>query len=178
MVMEVKKATFQRIGNSGKGRTENRWDVSGAWQSAPLEVYISTVTTSKRVGGWPSERRQNCSWWHCRVLFCEINIYCYFTPSRTYTSNPVEESVQFVTAPYLVLFQLRSVGILCSVCRNTRHHTKRPQFQCCSPWAVSHPQLWPTPAPTKSRCSVRIASAIVVLNSTNSKTVRSFKLSV
>jgi len=26
--MQVKKATFQRTG--GKGRTENRWDVSGA----------------------------------------------------------------------------------------------------------------------------------------------------
>ena len=35
MVMQVKKATFQR-----KGRTENRWDVSGAGQSAPPEVYL------------------------------------------------------------------------------------------------------------------------------------------
>jgi len=41
MVMQVKKATFQ-----GKGRTENRWDVSGG-QSAPPEVYISTVSTSR-----------------------------------------------------------------------------------------------------------------------------------
>jgi hypothetical protein len=28
MVMQVKKATFQRMGSGGKGRTENRWDVS------------------------------------------------------------------------------------------------------------------------------------------------------
>ena len=34
MAMQVKKATFQRMGNDGKGRTENRWDVSGAGQSA------------------------------------------------------------------------------------------------------------------------------------------------
>lgn len=38
MVMQV-KATFQRMGSGGKGRTENRWDVSGG-QSAPSEVYF------------------------------------------------------------------------------------------------------------------------------------------
>jgi hypothetical protein len=37
--MQVKKATFQRMGSGGKGRTENRWDV-GARQSAPPEVYL------------------------------------------------------------------------------------------------------------------------------------------
>ena len=40
MVMQVKKATFQRMGSGGKSRTENRWAVSGAGQSAPLEVYL------------------------------------------------------------------------------------------------------------------------------------------
>jgi len=40
MVMQVKKATFQRMESSGKGRTENRWDVSGAGHSAPSEVYL------------------------------------------------------------------------------------------------------------------------------------------
>jgi len=35
MVMQVKKATFQGLGNGGK--TENRWDVSGG-QSSPPEV--------------------------------------------------------------------------------------------------------------------------------------------
>jgi len=39
-VMQVKKATFQRMGSCGKGRTENRWDVSGAGQSAPPAVYL------------------------------------------------------------------------------------------------------------------------------------------
>ena len=39
MVMQVKKATFQRMGSGGKGRTENRWDVSGG-QSASSEVYL------------------------------------------------------------------------------------------------------------------------------------------
>ena len=38
--MPVKKATFQRMGSGGKGRTENRWDVSGAGQSAPRKVYL------------------------------------------------------------------------------------------------------------------------------------------
>jgi len=28
--MQVKKATFQRMGSGGKGKTENRMDVSGA----------------------------------------------------------------------------------------------------------------------------------------------------
>jgi hypothetical protein len=37
-VMRVKKATLQRMGSGGKGRTENRWDVSDAGQSAPPEV--------------------------------------------------------------------------------------------------------------------------------------------
>ena len=37
-----------RLGyRAGKGRTENRWDVSGAGQSATPEVYISTVSTSR-----------------------------------------------------------------------------------------------------------------------------------
>jgi hypothetical protein len=40
VVMLVKKATFQRMGSGGKGRTENRWDVSVAGQSAPPEVYL------------------------------------------------------------------------------------------------------------------------------------------
>jgi len=39
MVMKVRKATFQRMGSGGKGRTENRWDVS-CGQSAPPEVYL------------------------------------------------------------------------------------------------------------------------------------------
>ena len=46
-VMQVRKATFQRMGSGGKGKTENRWDVSGAGQSATPEVYISTVSTSR-----------------------------------------------------------------------------------------------------------------------------------
>jgi len=40
MVMQFKKATFQRMGSGGKGRTENRGDVSGTGQSAQLEVYL------------------------------------------------------------------------------------------------------------------------------------------
>ena len=37
-----------RLGyRAGKGRTENRWVVSGAGQSATPEVYISTVSTSR-----------------------------------------------------------------------------------------------------------------------------------
>ena len=38
MVMQVKNATFQRMGSGGKAA--NRWDVSGAGQSAPPEVYF------------------------------------------------------------------------------------------------------------------------------------------
>jgi len=38
--MLVKKVTFRRMGSGGKGRNENRWDVSGAGQSAPPEVRV------------------------------------------------------------------------------------------------------------------------------------------
>ena len=44
--MQVKKATFQRMGSGRKGKPE-RWDVSGAGQSATPEVHISTVSTSR-----------------------------------------------------------------------------------------------------------------------------------
>jgi hypothetical protein len=37
--------------SDGKGRTEDRCDVSGADQSAPQEVYISTISTARRVSG-------------------------------------------------------------------------------------------------------------------------------
>jgi hypothetical protein len=40
MDVQVKKATFQRMGSGGKGRTEYRWDVSDAGQPAPPEVYL------------------------------------------------------------------------------------------------------------------------------------------
>jgi len=40
VVMLVKKATFQRMGSGGKGRTESGWDVSGAGQSASPKVYL------------------------------------------------------------------------------------------------------------------------------------------
>ena len=40
VVMLVKKTTFRRMGSGGKGRTENRWYVSGARRSAPPEVYL------------------------------------------------------------------------------------------------------------------------------------------
>ena len=40
MVMQFKKATFQRMVSGGKSRIENREDVSGTGQSAQLEVYL------------------------------------------------------------------------------------------------------------------------------------------
>jgi len=51
----------------------------GAGQSAPPEVYyilccIPEGSTLWRVSGEASEQRQTCSWWHCRVLFCEISM--------------------------------------------------------------------------------------------------------
>jgi hypothetical protein len=39
MVIKV-KAIFHRMGSGGKGRTENRWDVSGAGRCAPPKVYL------------------------------------------------------------------------------------------------------------------------------------------
>jgi hypothetical protein len=124
IVMQVKKATFQRMGSGGKGRTENRGDVSRTACTTRSISYISTIRTSRRVSGWPSERRHICSWWHCRVLFCKRDQYLVlFTPSTPLIA--AEESIENATAPFLVLFQFRSLGILCHVCQTTRRHTKR-----------------------------------------------------
>ena len=113
----------------------------------------------------PGDTAQRCS-------VSTVSILCYFTPLI-----PAEEStIQIAATPCLVLFQLRSVGILHRVYRTTRRHTKDRNL---SPDHLEqfHTQLWPTPALTKSRCSVRIVSAIVVSNSTNSSTVGNFILS-
>ena len=40
MVTQVKKVTIQRMRSGGKGRTENKWDVSSAGQSASSEVNL------------------------------------------------------------------------------------------------------------------------------------------
>ena len=48
MVMQVKKATFQRMGSGGKGRTENRWDVRCRTVFTIGSIsYTSTVSTSR-----------------------------------------------------------------------------------------------------------------------------------
>jgi hypothetical protein len=41
MVMQVKKVAFWRMGSGGRSRTENRWDILDAGQSAPQEVYLT-----------------------------------------------------------------------------------------------------------------------------------------
>ena len=81
MVMQVKRATFQRMKSGGKGRTESRWEVSGAGElhHRKYVLYFHGMYIKKM-----SERRQICSWWHCRAQFCKRDFY--FTPSRT--SNP------------------------------------------------------------------------------------------
>jgi hypothetical protein len=119
MVMQVKKATFQRMGNDGKGRTENRGDVSRRACTTGSVSYISTVSTSRRVSG-PSERRQICSWWRCRLLFHKRDQYLVLlTPTGSTLLIAAEESIWIVTAPYLVLFQFRSVG---SYAVSTKQH--------------------------------------------------------
>jgi len=40
VVIQVKKATFKRMGSGGKGRTENRWDVSGGQSTPSKESYF------------------------------------------------------------------------------------------------------------------------------------------
>ena len=48
MVMQVKRATFQRMESGGKGRTENRRDVSDAGHCTTGSIsYISTVSISR-----------------------------------------------------------------------------------------------------------------------------------
>ena len=74
MVMQVKKATFQRMGSGGKGRTENRWDVSDG-QSSPLKYilyfhdkYIQKSAADRQSddGSVPGD---------CRVLFYKRDQY-------------------------------------------------------------------------------------------------------
>ena len=115
--MLVKKATFR---SGGKGRTENRCDVSGAGQSAPPEAYFQgkyIESAADRRGNdrfVPGDTAECCS-------VSEISISCYFTPLI-----PAEKSIQIATAPYLVLFQLWPFGILCCVYQTTLRHTRRP----------------------------------------------------
>ena len=47
------------MGSGGKGRTENRWDVSGAGQPAPTEVYLKFQSTyiKKSATGCQSDNR-------------------------------------------------------------------------------------------------------------------------
>jgi hypothetical protein len=40
MIMLVKKATFRTMGSGGKGRTGNRWDVSGAGVCTTGNIYF------------------------------------------------------------------------------------------------------------------------------------------
>jgi hypothetical protein len=50
--------------------------LSSAGQYVPPEVYhISTVSTSRRVSGWPSERRKICSWWYCSAVLYAISVF-------------------------------------------------------------------------------------------------------
>ena len=49
MVVQVKEATFQRMGSGGKGSTENRWAVSRAGQSAPSEVRVYLIFPRKYI---------------------------------------------------------------------------------------------------------------------------------
>jgi len=107
------------------------------------------------------------------MLFCKRDQYLVLLHTSPLT--PAEESIPTATAPYFVLFQLRSVGTLCRVCRTTRRHTKDRNLSADH---LEHFHTEGSDPPTKSRSSVRIASAIVVLNSTNGSTVSSLKLFV
>ena len=81
-VMQVKKATFQRMGSGGNGETENRWDVSGVGQSATPEVNISTISTSRSQQLTVSDDRSVPG--DTALLFCKRHQYLVLL----YTSNP------------------------------------------------------------------------------------------
>ena len=78
LVMQVKKATFQRMGSGGKGRTENRGGVSktACTTGSVFYFYGKYIKKSQRL---TVRATTDCSWWHSRALFCK--------PSRTYTSS-------------------------------------------------------------------------------------------
>ena len=59
MVVQVKKATFQRMGSGGKGSTENRWAVSRAGQSAPSEVRVYLIFPRKYIEESATDRQSD-----------------------------------------------------------------------------------------------------------------------
>jgi hypothetical protein len=73
MVMHV-KVTFQRMGSGGKGRTESRWNVSGAGLIFPKYIKKSAADLHSDDRSLPGDNAECCS-------VSEIS-------SRTYTSNP------------------------------------------------------------------------------------------
>jgi len=71
--MLVKKVTFRRMGSGGTGRSENRWAVSGAEQSAPPEVRgWSEKFSASTIAGNIIGKIFFLSWYICHKHPCEI----------------------------------------------------------------------------------------------------------
>jgi hypothetical protein len=91
MVLRVKGQGLQRVGSGRTGRTENKWDVIGAGKSAPPEVYL-TFTREAHQEESAADHQSNDTSVTGDIAECcsvsEISVQCYFTPSRTCTSNP------------------------------------------------------------------------------------------
>ena len=111
LVMQVKKAAIQRMGSGGKGRTENRGHVSRT--ACIFYFYGKYIKKSQRLTVRATTDLFLVTAEHCAVILAER------TPRIA-----AEESIKIATTLYL--FQFRSAGILCRVCRTTWRHTKIP----------------------------------------------------
>ena len=155
------------MGNGGKDRTENRWDVSDVGQSAPLKAYYICIFPREahyEVSGVPSQQRQICTWRHCRVLFCKWDQHV--ESLYTFTFNP-GQSVSIATTLYRVQFNSTPSSVTvcwdlmpCLPNYTASHHKTNLNTDHLAKLHTNTFDL--TPAPTKSRNSIRIFSSMRV----------------
>jgi len=111
------------MGNGGKDRTENKWDVSGTGQSSPPEVCVifpreahneeSAAYRHSNDRSVAGDTAQCCS-------VSGISMYCYFTRAHLIPAGqyhlPQPSTLSISTASH---FQLQSA------CQTTRRHITR-----------------------------------------------------
>ena len=119
MVMQVKKATFQRmeVMERVELKIDGLYQVQDSLHHRKYILYFHGKYIKKSAADRRSDDRSVRG--DTAVMFCKQDDLLYTSPLV-----PAEESIPVATAPYLVLFQLRPVGILYRVGQSTRRHIK------------------------------------------------------
>ena len=116
MVMQVKKATFQRmeVMERVELKIDGLYQVQDSLHHRKYILYFHGKYIKKSAADRRSDDRSVRG--DTAVMFCKQDLL--------YTSPlvPAEELIPVATAPYLVLFQLQPVGILYRVGQSTRRH--------------------------------------------------------